>query len=381
MRLNSHILRHLGLVLLDVISIVVLSFFLASAFCWAFSPAKHPFISTFAMAFPILLLAEIAMVICWLFCRKWIMACVMALPMLIAYDSIAYVIPITLLEPHITSEDTTFTIMTYNCHSLSPYDKTLNDNNKNSDRNITLDAILNSGADIVCLQECFDYNLTSFSHVGTQQLKDLNRIYPYNRRSGYDNAVFSKYPIVEYTCFAKDSEIYSITRSAIKINNDTVVLFNTHLQSFALLECDKNAFKSITSPQNITQDIENRNLIYSFFRRHLFPKLSLAMKERQKQAQKLATLIKQEVKSVIVCGDFNDVPNSYAHRIIGKGLHDVHREVGNGIQYTFYASHFFFRIDHIFYTPGRLNAIDLKIKDWKYSDHYPQVVTFSLPKE
>lgn len=379
--MRLHVLRHTGLVVLDVVSIAVLSLFLASAFCWAFSPAEHPFISIFAMAFPLLLIAEIAMVICWLFCKKWIMACVMALPILIAYNSIAYVLPVTLLDPHTSAEDTTFTLMTYNCHSLIPYNKSLRDNSESTDRNVTLDAILNSGADIVCLQECFDYNLTDFSHVGAKQMKDLNRIYPYNRRSGYDNAIFSKYPIVEHTCYTKDTDVYSITRSAIKINHDTVIVFNTHLQSFALLQCDKSAFKSITSVQNVPQDVKNRSLIYSFFKYRLYPKLAVAMKKRQKQAEQLATLIKRETKSVIVCGDFNDVPNSYAHHTIGKGLTDVHREIGNGIQNTFYASHFFFRIDHIFYSPGRLNAINLNVKDWKYSDHYPQIVTFSLPKE
>jgi len=49
-----------------------------------------------------------------------------------------------------------------------------------------------------------------------------------------------------------------------------------------------------------------------------------------------------------VCGDFNDVPNSYAYNTIGKGLQNTFAEKGSGIGRTFSGISPTLRIDNIF---------------------------------
>ena len=74
---------------------------------------------------------------------------------------------------------------------------------------------------------------------------------------------------------------------------------------------------------------------------------------------------------MIVCGDFNDSPISYAHRVIGKGLKDAFVESGNGFGISYNQNHFYFRIDNILLSKNLKSyrcTVDNTIKS---SDHYP----------
>jgi len=74
---------------------------------------------------------------------------------------------------------------------------------------------------------------------------------------------------------------------------------------------------------------------------------------------------------MLVCGDFNDSPLSYAHRVIGEGLCDVFVEAGAGPGFTYNQNHFYFRIDHIFATPA-FRVLECKVdRSIRASDHYP----------
>jgi endonuclease/exonuclease/phosphatase family metal-dependent hydrolase len=73
---------------------------------------------------------------------------------------------------------------------------------------------------------------------------------------------------------------------------------------------------------------------------------------------------------VIICGDLNDVPNSYAYTTIGRGLKNAFREKGFGIGNTFSAISPTLRIDNIF-TDKRFDVKQFVRIKKKLSDHYP----------
>ena len=60
----------------------------------------------------------------------------------------------------------------------------------------------------------------------------------------------------------------------------------------------------------------------------------------------------QSGKYLLVCGDFNDSPISYAHHTIGKGLTDAYREAGWGPGFSYNRNFLYFRIDHLFVNKG-----------------------------
>ena len=74
---------------------------------------------------------------------------------------------------------------------------------------------------------------------------------------------------------------------------------------------------------------------------------------------------------IIVCGDFNDSPISYTHRVVGEGLNDAFVESGNGFGISYNQNHFYFRIDNILLSKNLKSyrcTVDNTIKS---SDHYP----------
>ena len=73
-----------------------------------------------------------------------------------------------------------------------------------------------------------------------------------------------------------------------------------------------------------------------------------------------------------LCGDFNDVPNSYAYTHIGKGLINTFVEKGSGIGNTFSDLASTLRIDNIFSDPRFHIEQYFRIKK-NLSDHYPIV--------
>ena len=81
----------------------------------------------------------------------------------------------------------------------------------------------------------------------------------------------------------------------------------------------------------------------------------------------------------MVCGDFNDLPNSYAYEKIGKGLLNAFEEKGDGLGRTFSGISPTLRIDNIFVDPRYKIEQYVRIKK-KLSDHFP-IITDILQKD
>ena len=75
---------------------------------------------------------------------------------------------------------------------------------------------------------------------------------------------------------------------------------------------------------------------------------------------------------VIVCGDLNDVPNSYSYFIIGEKMKNAFAEKGTGIGRTFYSVSPTLRIDDIFCDERFSVQQFVRVKK-KLSDHYPLI--------
>lgn len=81
---------------------------------------------------------------------------------------------------------------------------------------------------------------------------------------------------------------------------------------------------------------------------------------------------------MIICGDFNDVPESYAYRLLkGNDLKDAYVETGFGPMITYNAHAFWFHLDQIFYR-GALRPLSVRKGKTKLSDHYPLFAEFEF---
>ena len=98
--------------------------------------------------------------------------------------------------------------------------------------------------------------------------------------------------------------------------------------------------------------------------------LKRAFVRRSKQVSILRDSIQGSRYPVILCGDFNDTPNSYTYNILSSEMNDAFRVSGNGFGKTYTGPFPSFRIDYIFHDRGILSRSYTTIRE-KLSDHFP----------
>jgi len=150
---------------------------------------------------------------------------------------------------------------------------------------------------------------------------------------------------------------------------DTIRVFNHHLQS---LKFSQGNLSYIENPSiESKQDLEkSKNVIAKF---------KAAFLKRKVQADHIRAEIEKSPYPVIVCGDMNDVPNSYAYQTIGNNLKNAFEEKGAGLGRTFTGIAPTLRIDNIFmsktFTVNQFVRIDKKL-----SDHFPIIADIGIEK-
>ena len=337
---------------------------LASAYGGMVSPLRHTFPSILAMTFSGWVVAVILLLVINLFlARKTSLINVATL--LACYGAISTLSPLNFSNKGKPGEPE-MTVMTYNVQGFLDYTA----NGKTSEDNPTLKFILDSGADIVALQECTSFDHTPNGRIAKSLVDSIARAYPY-RSSGWEGqAVLSRYKLEEITLHYSPSHSFQVRGYKIDSPCGEITLFNLHLKSIGLTDEDKELYRKITDGRAARQPIKEE---LKEVRHDLLGKLSAAFRVRAEQAQKVKELIDSVGGTVIVCGDFNDIPGCYACReILSEGLKDAYAEAGCGPAITYHASRFFFRIDHIFIS-RQLRALDTQKLSNPTSDHYPVI--------
>lgn len=217
-------------------------------------------------------------------------------------------------------------------------------------------------ADIVCLQEARLWKKKIFNLSGT--VKELNNInhYQFARTSKtFGLVTMTRYPIVNMKEIRfEDSNNMTIYTDVI-INSDTVRVFNVHLQSFNI------------HPKNYSV-IENMDIQEEKSRRVLMgvaSKMRQAFKLRAIQVEKIREIIDASPYPVIVSGDFNDTPVSYAYQTLrGGDLTDAFINSGKGVGRTYVGKMPSFRIDYIMHSP-EFESYNFETVRFGQSDHLP----------
>ena len=147
-------------------------------------------------------------------------------------------------------------------------------------------------------------------------------------------------PIIKKQTVVNFPNDYNATFQYIDVlkNEDTIRIFNVHLQSLKFTQANLSYLDKagLNSDSNIT---ESKSVV---------SKIKTGFIKRSIQANFIKDEINHSPYPVIVCGDFNDVPNSYAYETIGDGLQNAFVEKGYGIARTFSSISPTLRIDNIF---------------------------------
>lgn len=280
--------------------------------------------------------------------------------------------PLHFTTSKVPADAESFTFLTYNVHQfLTPHTQY----NSDTLSNTTLDYIINSGADIVCLQEATHLGAVRRGYLSKTQVEKLHAIYPHIHVDGTELAFLSKYPVEPIHLDTNNENMeggivacYRVSLPSGKIVN----FFNVHLQSFLLDADDREIYLGLTRLKSEKFDD---------VKEHLLSKVSRAAVARARQVQQLLRYIRlYGGPDVIISGDFNDVPGCYSLRTLeSAGFRSAYPDVGLGPLVTYNDQRLYFCIDHTLYR-GALKPVSMKKGTLRSSDHYPLTTRFYIGK-
>lgn len=316
--------------------------FLCCSYSPYISPVEHSIWACSGLLFPFFFLLNLAFLLLWLIARRWF-AMLPLLTLFVCWNATWTYCPIN--KP-MESQKRTLKLLTYNVFNFS------------EGKDSILAYLNKSEADVICLQEC----------TLDKQVKTALSSYPYYKHlalAGENGiACFSRFPILSAERISYESLNNGSMLYRLKVENDTLLVINNHLESNKLNSEDKEIYNHLLKSPN-QQNVEEGGKL-------LLHKLADAVKIRAVQADSIAAFISWNSSPfMLVCGDFNDSPISYAHRVIGQGLQDAYAEGGSGLGISYNRDHFYFRIDHIF-AGSAFRVLHCKVdRSIIASDHYP----------
>lgn len=325
------------------------------------TPARFPLLGVFVLGFPFYLVASLFFVLLALLLRVekswWLL-----IGLLANAWAVRIYFPINLPKDN-SAED--LKVLSYNVQNYM----------HSKDEPVYGQAISNyladSQADIICLQEAPHHDKRYFESI----LPILHRAYAYTdsvemEKSSYLN-IFSKLPILSSEIVA-NGEFNHCAAFTLLDGQDTLYVVNCHLRSMRLTPDDKAGFSSLVHDSETLSDSDKRRE-----GRMLISKISSASVKRAEQVDQLCEyLTRQAGKRIILCGDFNDTPISYAHNRISTFLKDCYAATATGFGRSFNSNSMLVRIDHIFCS-SHFHPLSCTIDQrFLYSDHYPIICTF-----
>ena len=301
-------------------------------------------ISFFGLVFPILYLVNLTFFVYWLIGFKKPMWANLII-LLIGIGNISNYFG---TSPNSNSSEENTKVLSYNVRLFNRYGWIPKENVREN----IFAFFTEEDADILCIQEFYTPN----------EIPDLN--YPYrhiglqNKKSQWHMAIYSKYPQIKKKTVSIKGERMNNTciYSDMIINEDTIRVYNIHLAS--------NWFKN--SDYSFIQNPQKEKIKEGL--KGIASRLKNSFIKRAEEVAVIKEHIKTSPYPIILCGDFNDTPLSFAYKSIKGDLVDAFTVCGKGIGDSFVKIPAL-RIDYIFHDE-ELKSSNYKKHKKVLSDHY-----------
>jgi endonuclease/exonuclease/phosphatase family metal-dependent hydrolase len=371
---NKRLKQRIGIFVtaLNIICAVMLGLSIAAP--WI-DPAQWWLIGIAGLFFPLLFLCNGLFIVLWLFARPKMMflSLLMLLPCIPAVRSMyAFNTSKNFAKEKVPGQ---VRIISWNVGLMNytaPDSATAIKNNI-----LIFDQLRSMDADIICLQE-FLTGTAPGSHYNLIDSISTTLHYPY-RYFSYDypkfdgafysgNIIFSRWPITDSSKTGYPPPFSgSIIRAGVLINNDTIDILTTRLQTVHFQPAE---YKSI-------DDIKHGADSGLAGSTTILRKLAYGYRQRSRQVDIVTALTKASKRPLIVTGDLNDVPTGYAYSNIRSGMTDAWLAKGSGLGRTFRFIAPTLRIDYIFFNRA-FTATQTNRLITTASDHYGLVSDLSF---
>ena len=323
------------------------SLIILSLFSSLISPFINPNlfwpISFFGLFFPIIISLCLIFTVFWYFFnRKYIWINIIFLLI-----SVPFINRYISFNKNNSCEKNVIKVMSYNVRLFNKWGWIDNKNIKKESINF----INNQDLDIICIQEYYNPNMNlelnfKYSHIGIQK-----------REEDWHMAIYSKFPQINKKTVKIDGAHMnnSCIYSDIVVKDDTMRVYNIHLAS--------NFFQKKDLEHIISAEKEKvKNGVVGVGK-----KLKYSFERRGREVSQIKEHIKSSPYPIIICGDFNDTPVSYAYQQLGYNMTDAFVESGNGIGASFINIPTL-RIDYIF-LDKKFRSCNFTTHKEKFSDH------------
>ncbi len=375
----KNIFRRLTKHFFITVNIIAAILFLLGSYGYLLNPQYFWPVGLLTLTAFYFLLILVAFIFFWLIIKPR-RALISVITLLLAFKPISNIIALRLSSSFTQAKpQNTLRVMTWNVAQFN----VMEDEKHPAVKKDMIDLINYYQPDIACFQEMVaeDSTVKDHGHVDEflEKLKFGNYFYSYNSKEdfwGYAHfgiLIFSKYPIIKKQTVSFYPNDYNSIFQYVDIvkGADTIRVFNIHLQS---LRFSKANLKYIDKP---TVEDEKAALKES---RKIIGKFKKGFLKRQVQADRIRAEINKSPYPVIITGDFNDVPNSYAYHTIGKGMNNAFVKRGTGLGRTFSGISPVLRIDNIF-VDKKMDVLQFQLIKKKLSDHFPIIADVQMDKK
>ena len=339
---------------------VLMSFaLLLAAYGGRVDPSIWTLPSLATLALPVVAMSALVLLALLLLTRQWRSAVVICGALLLSWPTLRLISPFNISNPKADPDKTQLKVLTMNVTEF---------NWQNGDKpSENMRYILDQDADIVVIQEGLVY--FSYEQLNTVKpmLDELYKKYPYRKKHFFDVGILSKYPFeeVKTPILEQDSLNYFIKAWDVDAPGGDLRVVNMHLSSLRFTENDSRIVDSINKPSGRKKRAQS-----------VLKKLGTGFRSHVRQSSAVRQLLDDSLGDVLVMGDMNDTPGSFAYRTIcGEDMRDAWANTGFGPTYTFHAHHLYVKIDHILYR-GALKPLSCRRDKAGESDHYPLVAVF-----
>lgn len=337
------------LLLVNIVCLILLC-------CSYLSPSVHPqtmsFVSICGLIYPWLFLANILFVIFW-FITKPTYALWSFLGLIMGLSFINNFIGTNFNE---TLDAADFVIGTFNMQNAIGTVANREKDQPALDKKLEGYLEHLDKADILCGQEI---SFRAHKEIGEKLSLAHN-----NRVLQKESVIYSRFPIVNQGVITyKKYESNTASWADIKIKSDTIRVYSVHLITNKVTDAAKEVADDVID--NKWLQSETLTGLMNLFRKY---RDSAAL--RVEQAKEIKDHMLKSPHRTILCGDFNDTPQSHVYKLLSKNLTDSFMNKGKGLGTTFAGIIPALRIDYILVEPG-FKIVDHQIIKESYSDHYP----------